>query len=151
MVNGRSTFGGSVQIVQGGSASIAKARINGDILFDDNVGPLVADANVLGGSLQAFQNTGGVTLTLNRMKGNLQCKENEPAPTGGGNKAASKEDQCSRCDGLSGIDPSPASPVRAALPAFRRSPPAGTGLDRHSPPFDRRPAASPTTPPRTRP
>jgi hypothetical protein len=95
-VNGRSTFGGSVQLVQGGSASISQARINGDILFDDNVGPLLAHANVLGGNLQAFQNTGGVTLTNNRMKGNLQCKENEPAPTGGGNRAASKEDQCSR-------------------------------------------------------
>jgi hypothetical protein len=85
-----------VQLVQGGSASISQARINGDILFDDNVGPLLAHANVLGGNLQAFQNTGGVTLTNNRMKGNLQCKENEPAPTGGGNRAASKEDQCSR-------------------------------------------------------
>ena len=95
-VNGRSTFGGSIQIVQGGSASIEKARINGDILFDDNVGPLLANGNVLGGNLQAFQNTSGVTLTGNRMKGNLQCKENTPAPSGGGNRAASKEDQCAR-------------------------------------------------------
>jgi hypothetical protein len=95
-VGGRSTFGGSVQIVQGWSASIEKARINGDILFDDNAGPLLANANVLGGNLQAFKNTGGVTLTVNRMKGNLQCKENTPAPTGGRNRAASKEDQCAR-------------------------------------------------------
>lgn len=95
-VNGRSTFGGSVQIVQSGSASIDRARVDGDLLFDDNIGPLLATANVLGGNLQAFQNTGGVTLTGNRMKGNLQCKENTPAPTGGGNRAASKEDQCAR-------------------------------------------------------
>lgn len=95
-VHGRSTFGGSVQIVQGGSASIEAARINGDILFDENNGPLLADRNVLGGNLQAFKNMGGVTLTGNRMKGNLQCKENIPAPTGGGNIATSKEDQCRR-------------------------------------------------------
>lgn len=95
-VYGRSTFGGSVQIVQGGAASIEAARINGDILFDENNGPLNAQLNVLGGNLQAFKNMGGVTLTGNRMKGNLQCKENIPAPTGSGNVAASKEDQCRR-------------------------------------------------------
>lgn len=95
-VGGRSSFGGSVQIVQGGSATIDKARISGDLLFDENVGPVSASANVVGGSLQAFQNTGGVTLLNNRMNGNLQCKANEPAPTGGGNRAPLKEDQCAR-------------------------------------------------------
>ncbi len=95
-VAGRSTFGGSVQIVQGGSASIKRARINGDILFDANNGPLQAADNVVGGSLQAFKNMGGVVLVNNRMIGNLQCKENIPAPTGSGNVAASKEDQCAR-------------------------------------------------------
>lgn len=95
-VTGRSTFGGSVQIVQGGSASISKARINGDILFDEQTGPVAASGNIVGGVLQAFQNTGGVTLLNNRMNGNLQCKENIPAPTGGGNRAPLKEDQCAR-------------------------------------------------------
>lgn len=95
-VGGRSTFGGSVQIVQGGSATIDRARINGDVLFDENVGPISASANVVGGSMQVFQNTGGVTLLNNRMNGNLQCKENVPAPTGSGNRSPSKEDQCAR-------------------------------------------------------
>lgn len=96
VVSGRSTFGGSVQLVKGGEASIEGARIEGDILFDENVGPLLAHGNVLGGNLQAFKNMGGLAITNNRMKGNLQCKENIPAPTGGGNRAASKEDQCRR-------------------------------------------------------
>lgn len=95
-VYGRSSFGGSVQLVQGATASIESARINGDILFDENVGPLNASDNIVGGNLQAFKNLGGVTLVRNQMKGNLQCKENIPAPTGGGNRASSKEDQCSR-------------------------------------------------------
>lgn len=95
-VTGRSTFGGSVQIVQGSSARIDKARINGDILFDEQTGPVSATSNTVGGSLQAFKNTGGVTLRSNRMNGNLQCKENIPAPTGGGNVSPSKEDQCAR-------------------------------------------------------
>ncbi|HMM84362.1 hypothetical protein [Azohydromonas sp.] len=51
---------------------------------------------MLGGNLQAFKNYGGLALANNRMKGNLQCKENIPSPTGGGNRAASKEDQCRR-------------------------------------------------------
>jgi hypothetical protein len=95
-VGGNSTFGGSVQVVQGGSASISRARINGDLYFDENVGPLSASSNVVGGNLQAFKNLAGVALTSNRIKGNLQCKENIPAPTGSGNTAASKEDQCAR-------------------------------------------------------
>ena len=95
-VQGFSSFGGSVQLVKGGRASIDSARINGDILFDENTGPLSASANTVGGSLQAFKNYGGVSLNRNRMKGNLQCKENIPAPTGSGNQAASKEDQCAR-------------------------------------------------------
>lgn len=95
-VEGYSTFGGSVQIVQGRSAAISRARINGDVLFDENTGPLSASRNTIGGNLQVFQNMGGVSLTGNSMKGNLQCKENIPAPTGGGNQASSKEDQCER-------------------------------------------------------
>lgn len=95
-VGGYSTFGGSVQVVQGGSAAISRARINGDILFDENRAPLAATGNAVGGSLQAFKNMGGVSLRDNLIKGNLQCKENIPAPTGGGNRASSKEDQCER-------------------------------------------------------
>lgn len=95
-VNGASVIGGSVQIVQGGSALIDRARINGDLYFDANRAPVVATRNMVGGNLQAFQNTGAVRLEGNRMNGNLQCKENMPAPTGAGNVAPSKEDQCAR-------------------------------------------------------
>lgn len=96
VVQGRSTFGGSVQLVKVGTASIDAARIKGDILFDENSGPLSASANIVGGNVQAFKNLGGVAINRNRIDGNLQCKENIPAPTGSGNQAASKEDQCSR-------------------------------------------------------
>jgi hypothetical protein len=92
-----SRIGGSVQIVQGGAARILGNRINGDILFDDQESTLKANRNVIGGSLQAFQNTGGVEIRSNRIDGNLQCKENRPAPIGGGNIVqGNKEDQCRR-------------------------------------------------------
>jgi hypothetical protein len=90
-----SRIGGSVQIVQGGAARILGNRINGDILFDDQDRALKANRNVVGGSLQAFQNTGGVEIRKNRIDGNLQCKENHPAPVGGSNIVqGNKEDQC---------------------------------------------------------
>jgi hypothetical protein len=56
----------------------------------------VANTNRIGGSLQAFQNTGGLRINANRINENLQCKENRPFPLGGGNTVqGSKEDQCS--------------------------------------------------------
>ena len=96
-VDQQSRVGGSIQIVQSGSASILDTHVNADILFDDNSGRLVAKRNTIGGNLQAFQNTGGVTIARNTIDGNLQCKENNPPPTGGNNVVqGNKEDQCAR-------------------------------------------------------
>ncbi len=67
--------GGSIQLKQGGSASLRR--------------------NVVGQDVQLFTNSGTQTVTRNRINGNLQCKENRPAPTGGGNVVGgNKEDQC---------------------------------------------------------
>jgi DUF4097 and DUF4098 domain-containing protein YvlB len=95
-VVGNSSVGGSVQIVQGGRATVQRAIINGSLQMESNNGQLKASNNQIGADLQAFQNNGGVTLRNNRIDGNLQCKENSPAPVGGGNRADSKEDQCAR-------------------------------------------------------
>jgi len=95
-ISGTSSVGGSVQVVQGGSASVRNAIIKGSLQLDSNAGALKAVGNTIGADLQAFQNTGGVLIRKNRIDGNLQCKENSPAPTGGDNRAASKEDQCER-------------------------------------------------------
>jgi hypothetical protein len=95
-IGGRSVIGGSVQLMQGYAASVSGARISGDLQLDENSGPLLAGSNVIGGNLQAVANRGGLQISNNQIKGNLQCKENSPPPTGGGNRAASKEDQCER-------------------------------------------------------
>jgi hypothetical protein len=89
-----SQVGGSVQIKQGGGASITGTRIQGDLQFDENVLPLAASDNSIGGNLQVVKNFGGVALYRNVIDSALQCKENSPAPVGGGNSASSKEDQC---------------------------------------------------------
>jgi hypothetical protein len=90
-----SFVGGSIQVVQGRSAVVRSSEITMDILFDENRGRLTARGNEVGGNVQAFQNTGGVVIARNVIDGNLQCKENVPAPTGGGNIVqGNKEDQC---------------------------------------------------------
>ena len=95
VVKGGSTVGGSVQIVQSGAARVARTAVNADIQFDANSRPLAALRNTVGGNIQVIQNTGGVDISNNRVDGNLQCKENDPAPVGGGNIVqGSKEDQC---------------------------------------------------------
>jgi hypothetical protein len=92
-----SRVGGSVQLVQGGSATISKTAIDGDILLDENVGKLRVLANEVGGSVQVFQNDAEILIRDNRIDGNLQCKENVPPPAGSGNIVqGNKEDQCAK-------------------------------------------------------
>ena len=53
--------------------------------------------NDVSGDVQSFTNRGSQTFRSNVIGGNLQCKDNVPAPTGGGNIVdGNKEDQCAR-------------------------------------------------------
>jgi subtilisin family serine protease len=71
-----STIGGSLQVVKGGLNLLSSSSVDGDVQF--------------------FENSGGVTISNNTIGGNLKCKVNNPAPTGGGNIVqGNKEDQCS--------------------------------------------------------
>jgi hypothetical protein len=90
-----SRVGGSVQVKQGGKGRVSGSKVKGDIQFDQNTGALRAASNTVGGSIQVVGNDALATITDNRVDGNLQCKENEPAPVGGGNIVqGTKEDQC---------------------------------------------------------
>ena len=72
-----STVGGSIQLKQGGTASLRSNRV--------------------GAGIQSFTNRGAQYFATNRVNGNLQCKSNVPAPTGTGNVVGgNKEDQCRR-------------------------------------------------------
>ena len=93
-LNGSSQVGGAIQIQRGAGAEISGARVTGNLQIDAMAGPVVATGNAVGGSLQAVGNRGGISLINNRMNSVLQCKENTPAPTGSGNTATLKEDQC---------------------------------------------------------
>ena len=97
IVRNSSRVGGSVQVKQGGSATVEASRITGDIQFDANRAYLKANSNNVGGSIQVVGNSGGAWIYRNVVNGNLQCKENRPAPTGSGNVVGgNKEDQCRR-------------------------------------------------------
>lgn len=96
VLSGSSVIIGSVQVKQGGGASISGAAITGDLQIDAMRAPVSAASNRVGGSVQVMDNRGGASLTRNSITGNLQCKGNLPAPIGGGNSAALKEDQCLR-------------------------------------------------------
>jgi hypothetical protein len=76
VITGRRTrIDGSVQIKQGGAFTLARAFVGSDV--------------------QAFTNRGAIVIRRNTIDGNLQCKENVPAPTGSGNVVdGNKEDQC---------------------------------------------------------
>ncbi len=76
-VAGGSRVDGSLQVKQGGGATV--------------------DRSIFGSDVQFFTNSGAIRITGNRIDGNLQCKENRPAPTGGANVVqGNKEDQCAR-------------------------------------------------------
>jgi len=93
-IGGRSTIGGSVQLKQGGTATVVGVTISGDLQIDAMTGPIVASGNGINGNLQAMGNRGDLNLTANTIGAAMQCKENAPAPTGSGNVATIKEDQC---------------------------------------------------------
>jgi hypothetical protein len=91
----RSRIGGSVQVKQGGGATVRRALVSGDIQYDANGRYLTANLNRVGGSIQVIGNSGGAEIFRNVIDGNLQCKENRPRPTGNGNVVGgNKEDQC---------------------------------------------------------
>lgn len=80
----------------GGSSLISASIIDGNLQLEENRAKMTANSNTIRGDFQAFKNRGGLSFNNNRISQTFQCKENSPAPTGGGNTAGDKEDQCAR-------------------------------------------------------
>jgi hypothetical protein len=97
VVRAGSRVGGSVQVKQGGGALVAGSRVTHDVQYDSNTRRVRIVRTRVGGNVQLVGNRGGAEVTNNRIDENLQCKENSPAPVGGGNRVGNnKEDQCAR-------------------------------------------------------
>jgi hypothetical protein len=96
----RSQIAGSFEVVQGGVARLAASTVGGEVLVDGQTGAVTIQNNRVGvgvaGNVEVFNNSGASTyIYRNTVGGNLQCKDNLPAPTGGFNTVAgNKEDQC---------------------------------------------------------
>lgn len=91
------TIGGNVQMKYNYQTSSFHpgTAIHGNLQYVENTGYLSVTGVFIGSDLQLFKNSGGAALTRNTIRQNMQCKENIPAPTGSGNRAGDKEDQCS--------------------------------------------------------
>lgn len=94
LVSTDSRITGDVQVTKAERAELARLTVNGDVQFAENAGALRSEAAVVGGNMQIEKNRGGVTLLANRIRQVLECKENAPAPTGSGNSAGEKKEQC---------------------------------------------------------
>lgn len=93
-VSSNSTVGGSTQVKQGNRAVIDMVSVDGDVQLEQNTGSIRLTRNTVGANMQVNQNTGGAFIANNTIAQALQCQANDPAPTGGGNIAGDKEDQC---------------------------------------------------------
>jgi hypothetical protein len=85
---------GNVQVSKAAAADVARLTVDGDVQFSENRGALRSEATAVRGNMQIEKNLGGVTLIGNRIAQTLECKENAPAPTGAGNVAGEKKEQC---------------------------------------------------------
>ncbi len=89
--------GGSIQIDRGGPFKVVNSIVTGSIQVVSNTGASRLANNVVNADIQVFSHRNGIAIVNNRVDGNLQCKENVPRPTGGGNIVqGNKEDQCRR-------------------------------------------------------
>ncbi len=95
-INSNTRTGNNVLLRRGVEVSIDGATITGDLQLEANTGPVRVESNTIIGNLQAKSNKdgGSIIISSNQIGNNLQCQDNNPAPTGGGNTAKQKEGQC---------------------------------------------------------
>ena len=86
-------------------ARICGSRIAGQATLQGNSGEIIVgggnpalrcDGSTFDGNLRLLQNTGGGSVSNNIVRDNLICRDNDPAPSRGGNKVGGRTDvQCS--------------------------------------------------------
>ena len=97
-INHNSTVGGNLILAQGGSATVDRVQVTGDLRLDSNQRALSAMRNRIGGNFQAVGNAAGLVVSSNVVDGTLQCQQNLIVPLGGDNQAAGLEEQCAGLD-----------------------------------------------------
>jgi hypothetical protein len=96
-----SDIDGDVQVFDSSIATVSNTRVGGNIQYDGNAGDLAVLASDVDGDVQLFDNDGGdKEVSDNTIGGNLQCKDNDPAPWGSNNIVeGNSEDQCADLEG----------------------------------------------------
>jgi hypothetical protein len=87
---------GNIELVElvGDSSSIIDSRVDGNLELRRNRSFVLLEDNEVD-SIEALQNTGGLHIVDNEVKGDLTCTDNDPAPTGGNNEVKGGEQgQC---------------------------------------------------------
>lgn len=90
----------SVQVsgtAAGQTVNVLGSDLLGNFSFLENKANLQLHGNTVGGNVKAQKNTGGGLMTLNMIRGNLECKENVPPITEAANSftpSAGGQDKC---------------------------------------------------------
>jgi subtilisin family serine protease len=85
---------GSLQIKGAASVAVDDSTVVGNVQIEESRIARLA-SSIINGDVQFFKNTGDLSISDNTIGGNLQCKDNSRAPTGGSNHVGgNKEDQC---------------------------------------------------------
>jgi hypothetical protein len=87
---------GNIELVGlvGDSSSLIESRVDGNLELSGNRSFVLLEDNEVD-SIEALQNTGGLHIVDNEVKGHLTCRDNNPPPTGGDNEVKGGEQgQC---------------------------------------------------------
>jgi hypothetical protein len=89
---------GDLKFENGGSVTIRNSYIGKELKLKSNVGAIAVSDNTIGEALTLEDNRGGPFTLLRNESEKLECKGNNPPPTGGGNVVEDKE--TGQCVGL---------------------------------------------------
>lgn len=130
----------------GDSTRIERTDIRRGIVLLGNRSRLEILGNELKEGMQARDNSGGLLIVSNTIKGTLACVGNAPAPLGADNRV-SEGDIVGQCVDLS-LEAPPGAPAPAPSPPATPVPPVAVPPAAGTPPVAA-PPATPTTPPTT--
>ena len=86
--------GGSVQVEKSQALALGGTVVEGSVYLDANAGFIGLQDLRVTGDIQLTDNRGGASINRTVAGGDLECEGNLFTPSGGGNHATSKEDQC---------------------------------------------------------
>lgn len=137
-----SAIDGNVQLddLVGDRAFFAGTTVDGNFRIRDNRVLVELLDNDLRSNVEASRNRGGVHLFGNAVGGKLECRRNDPAPVGGGNRVRGRTE--GQCAALNEARPPPAEPPPAPPPGGESPPPADPAGSAVPPPTGEAPPPS---------